>query len=238
MEILPELDLELMMMKNSEKYTPIPGYHDHVPVSVTEEDAIRYLMYWSEQITLPYYKLPKNYNDDDLEFYNCFSIANALHQELENAETKEETNQLKLLLDKFYTYRSHLIDEIAKLDNSALRIDKAATTNQEIPHITTLSLFEWGASQNKLSSTSKVAKKTVFKHREQEKIIIKTITELGLDPKSFPDYESGKSGMKSKIREALSGNPLFRGSTVFNKAWERLSIDKRIIYQSDNPTPK
>lgn len=150
-------------MQNKHKdYGPIPGYHNHVPDSCNKEDAVRYLMYWNEQIILPFYKLSESYSDVDLEFYNCFSIADALRQELEDAEAEyresKYNNQIteilagklasleeyKLIVSKYYTYRSHLTDELAKLDRSALRIDQARTTNSKTPFITSISLFEWG----------------------------------------------------------------------------------------------
>ena len=149
-------------MENAfQKYRPIPDYHNHVPDSCNEEDAIRYVMYWCEEIILPFYKLPEHYKDDDLEFYNSFSIANALRQEFENAEaeyreakynhlaTEVQDEKLatfeeyKCILSKYYTYRSLLKDELAKLENSALRIDQATTINPKDPFITSISLFEW-----------------------------------------------------------------------------------------------
>ncbi len=58
----------------------------------------------------------------------------------------------------------------------------------------------------------------------QEAAILATIRQHGYDPTSLPKNEAGKPGVKAIIRAELEGeSALFpRGSTVFDKAWERL----------------
>lgn len=56
----------------------------------------------------------------------------------------------------------------------------------------------------------------------QEAEILSAIKQAGHDPLALPENESGKDGVKSEIRNALDGTPLFVGPTVFKKAWERL----------------
>jgi hypothetical protein len=73
------------------------------------------------------------------------------------------------------------------------------------------------------------------KFRDQEEAIVEALVELGYSPKMLPPNNSGKKGVKSEVRNALNGNPLFRASSAFNKAWERATEMKDIAYA--NPTP-
>lgn len=75
---------------------------------------------------------------------------------------------------------------------------------------------------------------------EQEEVILKTIENLGYDPKKLPDNPPGKPGVKAEIKSSLEKNPLFEGPTVFNKAWERLCEYKKIEYSKEAlpPPPK
>lgn len=67
--------------------------------------------------------------------------------------------------------------------------------------------------------------------REQEQVILNKLHELNYDPKSLPKSRAGTKGVKHEIRIALNENPLFAGSTVFEKAWERLSKFGDIAYK-------
>jgi len=60
------------------------------------------------------------------------------------------------------------------------------------------------------------------KLRDQEKAILGAITRLGHDPKNIPKNIKNQSGVKAIVRGLLKNNPIFEGSTVFDKAWERL----------------
>ncbi|MHB8495383.1 MAG: hypothetical protein ACYC9Z_10120 [Casimicrobiaceae bacterium] len=76
------------------------------------------------------------------------------------------------------------------------------------------------------------------KLREQEQVIKGKLIELSFDPKALPKPAPGKPGVKSQVRSALTGNPLFTGHTTFEKAWERLQSFKEIAYcSSSNATP-
>ena len=50
------------------------------------------------------------------------------------------------------------------------------------------------------------------------------------DPLALPKYKPGKPGVKASIRRALGDSGLWGGSTVFNKAWERLTRNGDIAY--------
>ena len=57
----------------------------------------------------------------------------------------------------------------------------------------------------------------------QDKAILQEIKKLGFKPSEIPKNKPGKPGAKASIRAGLSKNNLFVGSTVFNKAWKRMS---------------
>jgi hypothetical protein len=65
----------------------------------------------------------------------------------------------------------------------------------------------------------------------QDLAILCEIEKLGYHPLALPKNPSGKSGVKAVIRAALSKNLLFTGTTVFNKAWERLTAREDIAIQ-------
>lgn len=72
------------------------------------------------------------------------------------------------------------------------------------------------------------SEKPVSRFQAQEAAILNAIKEGGYVPEELPENEAGKSGVKSIVRNSLKGNPLFKGSTVFKKAWERLQNTKEI----------
>lgn len=53
--------------------------------------------------------------------------------------------------------------------------------------------------------------------------ILCEIKKQGYDPMALPKNPDGKPGVKAAIRSELSKNALFRGLTVFDKAWERMT---------------
>lgn len=59
--------------------------------------------------------------------------------------------------------------------------------------------------------------------RAQELAILEAIRQAGHDPLRLPRNEPGKPGIRSQVRKALNVDPMFNGTTVFKKAWERLS---------------
>lgn len=102
-------------------------------------------------------------------------------------------------------------------------------------HITSHSLKAFRQSQSPEQASSK--HKPL--QREQEDEILKTILSLGLDPKDMPPYKPGKPGIKNKIRvEIGKEHPLFKSTTVFDKAWERLLSHEDIVYGNDPTPPK
>lgn len=57
----------------------------------------------------------------------------------------------------------------------------------------------------------------------QDAAILCEIKKLGHDPMALPKNPDGKPGVKAAVRTALLSHSLFKGSTVFDKAWERLT---------------
>ncbi len=58
----------------------------------------------------------------------------------------------------------------------------------------------------------------------QDEVVLSAIRSMGHDPMKVPKWNPGKIGVKRSIRDALVGrHPLFqKGSTVFDKTWDRL----------------
>ncbi len=69
----------------------------------------------------------------------------------------------------------------------------------------------------------------------QDAVILKVIKDMGLDPLLLPRNEAGKPGVKAKVRETVGKNTLFTGSTVFEKAWERLTANHDIVICKVSP---
>jgi hypothetical protein len=65
--------------------------------------------------------------------------------------------------------------------------------------------------------------KPIQRFAAQETAILNAIKTQGYVALSLPKNEPGMGGVKKLIRDATASNGLFlSGSTVFNKAWERL----------------
>lgn len=65
----------------------------------------------------------------------------------------------------------------------------------------------------------------------QDAALLAMLKEKGFDPLALPPNEAGKPGVKSLIRQALGTSGLWAGTTVFDKAWERLSQNRDIAYK-------
>lgn len=63
----------------------------------------------------------------------------------------------------------------------------------------------------------------------QDKAILLELKNLGYDPQKLPKNPDGKPGVKAAVRTGLSKNRLFVGTTVFDKAWERLTAGSEIV---------
>ena len=125
-------------------------------------------------------------------------------------------------------------DELNKGEQSALRVDRALS-NAAYTFITMHSFNEWvksSADQSTESTplSSKGAKKKPrTRMDDQEDAILAEIRRQDFDPKAFPPFSYDHPGAKAAVRQSLDGSPLFKGSTVFEKAWGRLRKKRHII---------
>lgn len=130
-------------------------------------------------------------------------------------------------------------DELNKGEQSMLTVDRVLS-NVACTYITLHSFNEWltrggsqglsgelsgdvelaGSSPTEVENTKK--RKVRAKLLEQEVAILTEIKKLGIDPMALPRNPRGISGVKADVRAALKNSQLFAGSTVFNKAWDRL----------------
>lgn len=69
-----------------------------------------------------------------------------------------------------------------------------------------------------------VATKPLQRQAYQEQEILRVLAELGHDPQKLPVSPAGQPGVKAEVRSTLN----WQGSTVFDKAWERLRGRKEI----------
>lgn len=68
------------------------------------------------------------------------------------------------------------------------------------------------------------------KQRAQELAILGAIHQLGHNPMLLPMWDPKNPGVKAEVCKMLKKDPLFRGSTVFDKAWSRLLGFRDIAY--------
>lgn len=72
------------------------------------------------------------------------------------------------------------------------------------------------------TSTEAFSPRPVQRQHAQEQVIMRLIREAGHDPLRLPMNKPGKPGIKFHVRNLLMRDPIFTGSNVFDKAWERL----------------
>lgn len=151
---------------------------------------------------------------------------------------RNELGELKNYEASAFAYRCAIKDELNRGSESELRVDQTLS-NHALTYITSASFDQWAlknfgtsflalpdqSSQVAPQSTSAATAQPRTRLRDQEKAILACISALGYDPKQLPKNPSGKKGPKWQVRDKLAGNPLFKGATVFNRAWERLRKD-------------
>lgn len=81
-------------------------------------------------------------------------------------------------------------------------------------------LAECDESTQTLGAEEPVVPKQRSHARDEE--ILKLLRKKGYDPLALPPYANDKPGVKAEIRKALGNKGLWAGTTVFDKAWERL----------------
>lgn len=96
---------------------------------------------------------------------------------------------------------------------------------------------EPGAPVPKPQAAAPALAKPLQRSSAQDSMILTAILKAGHTPLSLPVNEPGKAGVKAEIRNALRNEKLFTGSTVFDKAWERLRKQGDIA-DTDQPHPR
>ena len=156
------------------------------------------------------------------------------------AEKLAALQDQETVIKQAYLYRCEINDELNKGEQSALKLD-SALSNAVYSFITLHSFNAWretisseqlgGGDEIDLNPASQEGidkKGPRKKQRDQEDAILEQIQKLGLDPLALPPDRSGRDGVKKDVRVALKSAPLFQGSTIFDKAWERLRKQDRI----------
>ena len=73
----------------------------------------------------------------------------------------------------------------------------------------------------------------VPRQRAQDAAILNTLQDLGYEPGNLPNVQPGFPRVKSAIRKVLGHDPLFAGTSAFDKAWERMRSS--VAYGTQNP---
>ena len=156
------------------------------------------------------------------------------------AEKHAALQRQKAVIEQANLYLCAIQDELNKGEQSVLKVD-TSLSNAAYRFVTLYSFHRWretisseqlgGGDEIDLNPTSQEGidkKGPRKKQRDQEDAILEQIQKLGLDPLALPPDRSGRDGVKKDVRVALKSAPLFQGSTIFDKAWERLSKQDRI----------
>lgn len=103
----------------------------------------------------------------------------------------------------------------------------------ETSEVSVADLRAYSAQMNvKVGEASAVIERPVKVHRLQEEEILAAIGVLGYEPTALPMQKPGRLGVKSEVRKLLGKQGHWAGSTVLDKAWDRLLSDGGIRYTS------
>ena len=87
---------------------------------------------------------------------------------------------------------------------------------------------ESGGLPNALPLGLTTAPRPLQRSAAQDAKILTALKCAGHDPKALPNPGRGRPGAKAQAKQALKNDPLFAGTTVFDKAWERLRAEGAI----------
>lgn len=166
------------------------------------------------------------------------------------AEKLAALQRQEAVIDRANLHVCAIQDELNKGEQSVLKVDRTLS-NAAHTFITLHSFNEWrkrlaGDQSGTVQSTESVqpstegAKQKVVRDKgvQQGDAILAEIRKQGFDPMALPPKPPGRPGVKAAVRAALTDSPLFKGSKVFDKAWERLRKDRLMADESDPPPPK
>ena len=165
---------------------------------------------------------------------------------------ESELDECERLIEKAAKYRAELIDELAKKENSVLRIDPTKKADRE-RYITIKSLEAWEQNKDTViissstidassistspnipqeplsdANTTTPKKPQRIRMRDQGDAIINALVELGYVPNRLPKYVKGLPWVKSEVRSLLENHILFGSDKVFDNAWQRLTKSKQV----------
>ena len=170
--------------------------------------------------------------------------------------------RIDTLFEDFMDYLMAIDDEVAKGNESVLRIDRFTTEKSGTVHISLNSLRRWARAKFEISiegiefgvqpsadsSNEKLPESGVNvdaqagrqprrKMLDQEKAILEAINSLRLDPLALPFRAPGTSGTKAAIRGLFPIKTApFEAITAFDRAWERL-LNRSEIVETKAPSP-
>lgn len=166
------------------------------------------------------------------------------------AEKQAAVQHQEAVREQAYQHLCEINDELNKGEQSALKMD-TALSNAACRFITLHSFNQWRASsageqpvavlptESVPPSTEGTEQKVVRdKGIRQGKAILAEIKKQGFDPKAMPPSHSGRRGVKAAVRAALKDPSLFKGSKMFDRAWQKLRNDDDIVNESDPPPHK
>ena len=156
------------------------------------------------------------------------------------------------IISQANVYLCAIRDELNKGEGSVLKVDRALS-NTAYTFITLHSFNEWGKSRGGATSAGEqpgavapsesnkapvqgATKQPRDRHRKQEDAILEALRQQGFDPLALPKHSFRKAGAKAAVLRSLKKSPLFKGSTTFKHAWDRLRGDGRIA-EGPDPTP-
>jgi len=156
-------------------------------------------------------------------------------------EKRSAVQHQKAVIERANLYLCAIYDELNKGAEAILKLDKTLS-HAAYQYITLHSFNAWRETflSDQLGREDEVdvapaSKEGIEKKgprtklRDQEDAILKAIQGLGLDPLALPPNPPGRPGAKAAVRDVLQGSAIFKGKKVFEKAWDRLRADRRIV---------
>lgn len=235
--------IALLIGLGDHRYIPMESHYD-VPDEIDIESECVFCL--------------SEYLDNEYDYLECdYHLAKQSKEADESIATAfEKLNQFKKLISKAEKYAHYFDDEISKGVASAIRLNKS--NSERTPHYTLISIHQWAINTLKFPDISldsfikentnlaelsakgieddknndqPQVKKRKLKSQEQEEAILVEINRRGYNPMNLPPYKSGLDGVRAEVRDSLINNPLFKGPTIYDKAWERLSKFNLIAYE-------
>ena len=134
-------------------------------------------------------------------------------------EISEKTAEASLLADKEHkAWVNAMVNQLLRTDDELSAISEGNST-----------ICDQTITPNNRVLVASTASKPVQRFEAQDRAILLELKNLGYDPKKLPKNPKGKPGVKAAVRTRLSNNKLFVGTTIFNKAWERLTARSEIV---------